>query len=219
MLNWLRSLFSKQSSATNTTSTETTTTTQNEELVKYLIVGLGNVGDKYDDTRHNIGFDVVDQLAEKYNANFSLERHAFKATARYKSRELVLIKPTTYMNLSGKAVRYWMQQYKIPQERVLIIVDDKDLPLVKLRLRSKGSAGGHNGLRNIEEVLGNNQYTRLRFGIGNNFPRGKQVQFVLGKWKDDEAAALPEGINRAIEIIESFVAIGVERTMSLYNKK
>ncbi len=212
MLKWLRSLFSNEQNASLSPSNQ-------EELVKYLIVGLGNIGSDYENTRHNIGFDVVDAMAQKYNSSFSLERHAHKASARFKSRELILIKPTTYMNLSGKAVRYWMQQYKIPQERVLIIVDDKDLPLVKLRLRSKGSAGGHNGLRNIEEVLGNNQYTRLRFGIGNDFPRGKQVQFVLGKWKEDEAAALPEGIDRAIEMIESFVAIGVDRTMGIYNKK
>ena len=137
--------------------------------MKYLIVGLGNIGEKYENTRHNAGFHVLDRLAEMHDANFSLKRFAFQAHFRYKSREIYLIKPTTYMNLSGKAVRYWMQMLKIAPDNLLVVVDDKDIDFGKLRLRAKGSDGGHNGLKDITQVLGGNKYARLRFGIGNNF--------------------------------------------------
>ncbi len=185
--------------------------------MSYLIVGLGNIGSQYDHTRHNVGFDVVDALAAKKEAPFELKRLAFFTTFRHKSKKVSLIKPTTYMNLSGKAVRYWMQLLKIKQDNLLIVVDDKDLPFCKLRLKLKGNDGGHNGLKDITATLGNKNYSRLRFGIGNNFPRGKQVEFVLGKWTTDEAAELPNGIDKACEMIESFVSIGPERTMNFFN--
>ena len=186
-------------------------------MAKYLIVGLGNIGADYAGTRHNIGFDVVDVLVKKHEGLFRLDRLAEVAEIRWKGQILVCIKPTTFMNLSGKAVKYWMDKEKIPLENVLIIVDELALPLTRFRLRPGGSAAGHNGLKSIEEVLGTNNYPRLRFGIGNNFPKGRQSDFVLGKWKEDEMPLARLKIDKSVELVESFATSGIERTMSQYN--
>ena len=187
--------------------------------MKYLIAGLGNIGDEYAHTRHNIGFDVLDALAKASNICFEDNRYAFTTELKFKGRSLILIKPTTYMNLSGNAVRYWMQKERVTIENVLIIVDDLALPIGSLRLRPKGSDGGHNGLKNITEVLGNSDFARLRFGIGSEFSKGRQVDFVLSKWTKEEETLLPPRIEMAGEIIKTFVTIGLERTMSAYNNK
>ncbi len=187
-------------------------------LMKYLIAGLGNIGPEYDTTRHNIGFDVADAFVIRHNGAFRLERHAYVAECKWKGKTFVVIKPTTYMNLSGKAVKYWMDKEHIPVERLLVIVDDLALPLDALRLRPGGSAAGHNGLRDIEAVLQTNQYPRLRFGIGNDFPKGRQVDFVLGRWQPSELPVVKEKILTSTEIIESFAAQGIAATMSQYNK-
>jgi len=186
--------------------------------MKYLIVGLGNIGPEYADTRHNIGFMVLDALAKQEGAKFSSMRLAYYTEVGYKGRALHLIKPTTYMNLSGKALNYWMNELKIPVENVLVIVDDIALPLGTLRLKPQGSAAGHNGLKHIEYTLGNNNYARLRFGVGDNFPKGRQVDYVLSGFDDDEQPELPALIDRSIEMIKSFVTIGTELTMTKFNK-
>ena len=187
--------------------------------MKYLIVGLGNIGAEYAETRHNIGFNVLDALAEASNTVFTTQRYGDVAEAKYKGRTLVLLKPSTYMNLSGKAVRYWMDAGKIPPENLLVVSDDIALPFGTLRLRPKGSAGGHNGLKNIAESLGHNNYARLRFGIGGDFPKGFQVDYVLGTWTKEEADALPERLDMAGEVIRSFATAGLERTMNAFNNK
>jgi len=187
--------------------------------MKYLIACLGNIGPEYANTRHNIGFRVGDYLCADLVGKFETTRLAQLATLKYKSRVLVVIKPTTYMNLSGKAVQYWLRQENIPQENLLVVVDDLALPLGVLRLKSKGGDAGHNGLENIMQTLGNNQYARLRFGIGDDFPRGKQVDYVLGEWNRQEVETIEPRIPVAVEIIKSFVSIGIERTMTLYNNK
>ena len=187
--------------------------------MKYLIVGLGNIGAEYEDTRHNIGFKVVDAFAKEASTTFSIQRYASVAETKIKSHPILLIKPSTYMNLSGKAVNYWMQQEKIPIENVLVIVDDIALPFGSLRMKGKGSDAGHNGLKNIQEVLGHNAYPRLRFGLGDNYPRGRQIDYVLGQWSREETLALPERIDTCIKIITSFASIGLARTMSDYNNK
>ena len=186
-------------------------------MAKYLIVGLGNIGSDYTGTRHNIGFDVADELVKKHGGAFRLDRLAEIAEIRWKGQILVCIKPTTFMNLSGKAVKYWMDKEKIPLENVLVVLDELALPLSKFRLRPGGSAAGHNGLRSIEEVLGTNSYPRLRFGIGNNFPKGKQVDYVLGRWKEDELPLVRLKVEKSVELIESFATSGIERTMNQYN--
>jgi len=185
--------------------------------MNYLIVGLGNIGAKYEGTRHNIGFDVVDYLAEQKEAKWEEVRLAYKAHFRFKSRNFYLIKPTTFMNLSGKAVRYWMNEHKIPLENILVIVDDLAIPYGKLRLRTKGSDGGHNGLKNINELLGTGKYSRLRFGIGDNFGKGKQINFVLGEWSDEEFADLQPLIKKSADLVISYATIGPQRTMSAFN--
>lgn len=187
--------------------------------MKYLIVGLGNIGAEYENTRHNIGFKVADAYAQEAGAKFSIERYASIAEAKHKGRTLLLIKPSTYMNLSGKAVSYWMQQEKIPVDNVLVIVDDIALPFGSLRMKGKGSDAGHNGLKNIQEVLGHNSYPRLRFGLGDNYTKGHQIDYVLGQWTRDESSALPERIDICSKIISSFASIGLARTMSEYNNK
>ncbi len=192
--------------------------TETNEM-KFLIVGLGNIGPDYEGTRHNIGFRVVDGLAENIGATFSDRRYGFVAKGRAKSAELVLLKPSTYMNLSGNAVRYWMQQEKVPVERVLIICDDLSLPFGKLRLRPNGSDGGHNGLKHIAQVLGTQQYARLKFGIGNDFSKGAQVDFVLGQFTDEDLAAMPERVTLAVEAVKSFCLAGITQTMTQYNNK
>lgn len=186
--------------------------------MKYLIVGLGNIGPEYADTRHNIGFMVLDEFAKQEKAKFYNMRLAYYTEVTHKARTLYLIKPTTYMNLSGKAVNHWMRELKIPVENVLIVVDDIALPFGTLRLKPKGSAAGHNGLKDIEATLGRNDYARLRFGVSDNFPKGRQVDYVLSGFDDDELPALPELIDRSIEMIKSFAAIGAELTMTRYNK-
>ena len=187
--------------------------------MKYLIVGLGNIGAEYAGTRHNIGFKVLDALAEASNAVFTTARYGDIAEVRHKGRTLVLLKPSTYMNLSGKAVRYWMEAEKIPLENLLIISDDIALPFGTIRIRAKGSDGGHNGLKSIAELLGNSDYARLRFGIGGDFPKGFQVDYVLGEWTPDERAALPGRIGTAAEAVLSFGTAGLERTMNGFNRK
>ena len=187
--------------------------------MKYLIVGLGNIGEEYRNTRHNIGFMVLDALAKASNIVFSTDRLGDIANLSVKGRQLLLLKPSTYMNLSGKAVRYWMQQEKIPLENVLIIVDDLALPLGSLRLKGKGSDAGHNGLKNIAELLGTQNYARLRFGIGNEFPRGGQIDWVLGHFDEEAMKILPERIEMAGEIIKSFCLAGINITMNQFNKK
>jgi PTH1 family peptidyl-tRNA hydrolase len=187
--------------------------------LKYLIAGLGNIGDEYAHTRHNIGFDILDALAKASNISFKDNRYAFTSELKYKGRTLILIKPTTYMNLSGKAVNYWLQKENIPIENLMVVVDDLALPFGVLRLRSKGSDAGHNGLKNINETLGHQNYTRLRFGIDDKFHKGQQVNYVLSKWDKEEDKALTPRIELACDIIKSFSAIGVERTMNFFNNK
>ena len=187
--------------------------------MKYLITGLGNIGDDYADTRHNIGFIVADALALSLKATFTTDRHAAVAKGSLKGRQIVIIKPSTYMNLSGKAVRYWMQKEEIPLENILVVVDDLALPLGSLRLRAKGSDGGHNGLISIIETIGSTDFARLRMGIGNDFAKGYQVDYVLGRWTAEEEKILLPEIDRAVEIAKSFVLTGIERTMNFFNKK
>jgi len=187
--------------------------------MKYLIVGLGNIGAEYAGTRHNVGFKVLDALAEASNTVFTSARYGAVAELRHKGRTLVLLKPSTYMNLSGKAVRYWLEQEKIPRENLLVVSDDIALPFGTLRMRPKGSAGGHNGLKHIAELLGSEEYARMRFGVGGDFARGHQVDYVLGEWTEAEREALPDRLKVFGEAILSFAAIGCERTMNLYNKK
>ena len=188
-------------------------------MSKFLIVGLGNIGDEYANTRHNIGFMVLDSIAKKNNLKFTLDRLAAVAEYKFKGKTLILIKPTTYMNLSGKAVNYWLQAEKIPKENLLVVTDDIALPLGALRMKGAGSAGGHNGLKNIQETLNTSDYTRLRFGVGNEFSKGKQVDYVLGIWSDEEKKILEPRISLAEEMIQNYTTIGLQRTMTIYNNK
>lgn len=187
--------------------------------MKYLIVGLGNVGDEYHNTRHNIGFDVLDALAKASNTVFEPARYGEVASYKYKGRTFILLKPSTFMNLSGKAVNYWLKKENIKQENLFVIVDDLSLPFGALRIRGKGSDGGHNGLKHIQETLGNNNYARLRFGIGNDFPKGQQVRYVLGQWSDTEMIDLIPRKEVAGDIIKSFGTVGLQRTMNQFNNK
>lgn len=187
--------------------------------MNYLVVGLGNIGFEYVDTRHNIGFSVLDAWAQASNTSFSTKRYGDVAEVRFKGHSFTLLKPSTYMNLSGKAVNYWLQQSKIPVERLLVIVDDMALPVGHLRLRKKGSDGGHNGLANIAQMIGTESYSRLRIGIGSHIGYGSQVDFVLGKWTAEEKAELKPAIEKAIEVIKAFGTIGVDRAMNQYNTK
>jgi peptidyl-tRNA hydrolase, PTH1 family len=186
--------------------------------MKYLIIGLGNVGAEYELTRHNIGFLVLDRLAEQHTVDFSLERYAEKTEFKYKGRSIHLIKPSTYMNLSGKAMAYWMNELKIPKENTLVIVDDLALPFGTLRMRAKGSAAGHNGLKSIEELTGGQDYPRLRFGIGNDFGKGQQVDFVLSNFNKEELKELPFAMDKAAEMALSFCTAGIAHTMTQFNK-
>jgi PTH1 family peptidyl-tRNA hydrolase len=187
--------------------------------VKYLVVGLGNIGEEYENTRHNIGFIVLDALAKASNIFFRTDRLGDVTEYKFKGRTFILLKPSTYMNLSGKAVNYWMQKEKIDLSNVLIITDDISLPIGSLRLRGKGSDGGHNGLKSINEVLMTNEFSRLRFGVGNDFPKGRQVEYVLGKWTEEDQEILKKKVPVAIELIQSFGTIGLDRTMNFFNKK
>lgn len=184
---------------------------------KYLIVGLGNPGDEYAGTRHNTGFMILDAFAKASNIVFEDKRYGFVAETSLKGRKLFLLKPTTYMNLSGNAVRYWLNKENIDQSRLLVIVDDLSLPLGAFRLKASGCNGGHNGLGNIQQLIGQ-QYARLRMGIGNDFPRGAQVDWVLGKYSDDDMKVLQPSIDCAVDIIKSFVLAGIDNTMNAYNK-
>ena len=187
--------------------------------MKYLIAGLGNIGEEYRNTRHNIGFMVLDALAKASNIVFTDGRYGATASMSVKGQQLLLLKPSTYMNLSGNAVRYWMQQEKIPLENVLIVVDDLALPFGTLRLKGKGSDAGHNGLKHIAATLGTQNYARLRFGIGNDFPRGGQIDFVLGHFGEEDMKLMPERLEMAREIIKSFCLAGLNITMNQYNNK
>ncbi|MEL6254304.1 MAG: aminoacyl-tRNA hydrolase [Bacteroidota bacterium] len=187
--------------------------------MKYLIAGLGNIGSEYVDTRHNIGFMVLDRLAEMLKASPELNRLAYTVTAKYRGRRLVLVMPTTYMNLSGKAVKYYMDQEKIPLERIMIVTDDLNLPFGTMRMRAKGSHGGHNGFKHIDQVLGTNNYARIRMGIGNEYLKGQQVDYVLSPFTDEEFEELPDLIDKACQGILSFASIGIGRTMNDFNKK
>lgn len=184
---------------------------------KFLIIGLGNAGTEYHHTRHNIGFDVVDAFAIKHGGLFQLSRLAYTAEVKWKGKVFICIKPTTFMNLSGKAFKYWMDKEKLALENTLTIVDDVALPLSKMRLRPSGSDGGHNGLKDIQLTLGTDQYPKLRFGIGNNYPKGMQAEFVLGRWWPEEKAIVQQKIEKSVEVIESFATIGIEKTMNTIN--
>lgn len=186
--------------------------------MKFLLAGLGNIGNEYDATRHNIGFDVVDTFVLRHGGTFTLDRHAQVAEIRWKGRIFVVIKPTTYMNLSGKAVKYWLDKEKIPLENLLVIADDLALPLGTIRMRASGSAGGQNGLKNIELLLTSNGYPRLRFGIGSDFPKGRQVDYVLGKWTPSEMPALKDTVMKSVDAIECWATQGIGKAMTEFNK-
>ena len=186
--------------------------------MSFLIAGLGNIGPEYENTRHNIGFKVLDSLSNTQGAQFTLERLAFFAEYKSKGKKVYLIKPTTFMNLSGKAVRYWMTELKIPQQNLLVVLDDLAIPFGSIRVRMKGSDGGHNGLKDIDATLGNNNYPRLRFGIGSEFAKGHQVNYVLSPWTNEEQKLLDQRIKVACEAVNSFMFEGIERAMNKYNK-
>ena len=206
MLEWLRQLF-----AFNKVE-------EIEDPMKYLVAGLGNIGGEYHNTRHNIGFDVVDYLADQHEGKWKTDTLGDVCEIKHKGRTIVLLKPSTFMNRSGKAVNYWMTKKKIQKENLLVIVDDLHLELGKLRLRGKGSDGGHNGLRDIQQVLGGSNYPRLKFGIGNDFHSGQQVDFVLGKWTNEEQDKLQKVIKKAADATKSFATIGIKYTMEQFNR-
>ncbi len=206
---FFRLLFGKKKEAEQNIPTE----------MKYLIVGLGNPGTKYENTRHNIGFKVVEAFAEERKAVFETLKLGDVAKAKWKGRQVILLKPSTFMNLSGKAVNYYLQKEKISVENLLVITDDLALPFGKLRMKGKGSDGGHNGLKDIQAVLNTTNYARLRFGVGNEFSQGKQVDYVLGEWDTNEIKALDERIKTATEFIKGFTTIGLNQTMSNWNNK
>jgi peptidyl-tRNA hydrolase, PTH1 family len=186
--------------------------------MKYLLTGLGNIGSEYANTRHNIGFDVVDALCAKLEGTWRDDHHGELAQVKYKGRTLLLLKPNTYMNLSGKAIRYWLQKEKIELPNSMVICDDLNLAFGKQRLRAKGSDGGHNGLKSIQELLATDEYPRLRVGIGANFSKGKQVNFVLGKWTEDEVAELPHVVDKSVECLLAFATIGFDRAITTLSK-
>jgi PTH1 family peptidyl-tRNA hydrolase len=192
---------------------------EHKKMSKFLIAGLGNIGDEYAGTRHNIGFDVLDYIAKEAGVKFRNDRLADVAEVKHKGKILILIKPTTYMNLSGKAINYWLQNEKISVENLLVVVDELALPLGKIRIGPKGSDGGHNGLKNIQELLKTTEYPRLRFGISNEFSKGHQVNYVLGKWSDEEQKTLEPRIKIAAEAIKAFAFIGLRRCMNEFNNK
>ncbi len=187
--------------------------------MKFLIIGLGNPGSEYAHTRHNIGFDVVNAFVQKHGGSFAVNRHAFTAEVKLKGKKVVCICPTTYMNLSGKAVKYWLEKEKSGPESMLVVLDEVAVPLSRLKMKPGGSDGGHNGLKSIQEALGSTSYPRLRFGIGNDFPRGMQAEFVLGKWRKEEEPVVKVKIEKAVEAIETFVLQGIAIAMNLVNNK
>ncbi|WP_034042154.1 aminoacyl-tRNA hydrolase [Wocania ichthyoenteri] len=188
-------------------------------MKKYLIVGLGNIGEKYQNTRHNIGFKVLDYFANKENLVFETQKLGDITTYKLKGRTFIFLKPNTYMNLSGKAVQYWLIKEKIPLENVLVITDDLNLPFGSIRLKTKGSDGGHNGLKDIQDKLNTTKYNRFRFGISDTFSKGRQVDYVLGEWTEDENEKLTERLNKSVELIKSFVLAGINNTMNTFNGK
>ena len=188
-------------------------------MKKYLIVGLGNIGEKYDHTRHNIGFEVLDELTSKEETNFETEKLGSIAKFRFKGRTFILLKPSTFMNLSGKSVKYWLTKEKIPIENLLVICDDLNLPYGSIRVKAKGSDGGHNGLKDINAVLQTQKYARFRFGVGSEFSKGRQSDFVLGKWGTEESKLLPERLDNACKLIKSFGTAGLNNTMNTFNGK
>lgn len=192
-------------------------TEEHDPMKKLLIVGLGNIGEKYHNTRHNIGFSILDHFAKKQELTFETKRLGDLTFHKFKGRTFILLKPSTYMNLSGKAVMYWMTKEKIPLENVLIVTDDLNLPFGSIRVKTKGSDGGHNGLRDIQEKLNTTKYNRFRFGIGDTYSKGRQVDFVLSKWTVEEEEKLPERLNLSIELIKSFGTAGINNTMNEFN--
>ena len=193
--------------------------TEEELAMKYVIVGLGNVGAEYEGTRHNSGFMVVDAIAKDAGVKWEVSRFAYTAEMRLKGKQVLLVKPTTYMNLSGKAVRYWMNETRTPLENLLVIVDDIALPVGELRMKKQGSGGGHNGLGNIEEMMGTNAYCRMRVGVGSNFSRGRQIDYVLGQFRQEELAELEPKIAEAVEMAKTFVLQGADRAMNMFNHR
>ena len=193
--------------------------TEEERMKKFLIVGLGNIGEKYENTRHNIGFKLVDALAKKQGVSFSTQKLGDVAEFKFKGRTFILLKPSTYMNLSGKSVKYWMQQEKIAQENILVLLDDLNIDYGTFRLKAKGSAGGHNGLKDINEKLGNQNYARFRFGISAVFSKGRQVNYVLGEWTAEEERYMPELLDKGADLITSFGTAGLGNTMNTFNGK
>ncbi|MDT0677709.1 aminoacyl-tRNA hydrolase [Autumnicola musiva] len=190
-----------------------------DPMKKFLIAGLGNIGPKYENTRHNIGFRILDKLAEQEEINFATDRLGDVAQFKFKGRTFILLKPSTYMNLSGKAVNYWMTKEKILHENLLVVTDDLNLPFGTLRLKTKGSDGGHNGLKDIQNVLNTNKYNRFRFGISDEFSKGRQIDYVLGEWTEEEEKNLPERLKKSAELIKSFGTAGVSNTMNNFNGK
>jgi len=207
-MKWLINLFGKNKEKEYT-----------DPMKKYLIAGLGNIGAEYVNTRHNIGFKVLDHLAKQEGLSFETAKLGAVAEYKIKSRTLILLKPNTYMNLSGKAVKYWMDKENIPAENILVVTDDLNIPFGTIRIKAKGSDGGHNGLKSIQQLLNSNDYPRFRFGISDEFKKGKQVDYVLGEWDDNEKIALPERLDMAVEAIKSFALAGLADTMSMYNGK
>lgn len=219
MFDFLKKLFATSNGNGKEGKQEQSETTTNHQQMNFLIVGLGNIGSEYAQTRHNIGFRVLDALAKASNLVFEDKRYGAVTTLKVKNQTLTLLKPSTYMNLSGNAVRYWMNEKKIPLENILVVVDDLSLPFGQLRMRPGGSEAGHNGLKHISSVLGTQQYARLRFGIGNDFPRGGQVDFVLGEFTDEDLKTMDERLELAGEMVKSFALSGIQFTMNHFNKK
>jgi len=224
MIKWITKLFSSTSKEENINNIKPEVHEHQKNNIesvskKYLIVGLGNIGAEYVNTRHNIGFKILDFLARKEGLDFQTVKLGSLAEYKFKGRSLLLLKPNTYMNLSGKAVQYWMEKEKIPLENIFVITDDLNLSFGTIRIKPKGSDGGHNGLKNINLVLNTNQYTRFRFGISDEFKKGKQIDYVLGEWNTAENEALPERLELASEIIKSFGTAGLENTMTSFNGK
>ncbi len=219
MFDFLKRLFATSNGNGKEGKQEQSETEKNHQQMNFLIVGLGNIGNEYAQTRHNIGFRVLDALAKASNLVFEDKRYGAVTTLKVKNQTLTLLKPSTYMNLSGNAVRYWMNEKKIPLENILVVVDDLSLPFGQLRMRPGGSEAGHNGLKHISSVLGTQQYARLRFGIGNDFPRGGQVDFVLGEFTDEDLKTMDERLELAGEMVKSFALSGIQFTMNHFNKK
>lgn len=219
MFDFMKRLFATSNGNGKEGKQEQSETEKNHQQMNFLIVGLGNIGSEYAQTRHNIGFRVLDALAKASNLVFEDKRYGAVTTLKVKNQTLTLLKPSTYMNLSGNAVRYWMNEKKIPLENILVVVDDLSLPFGQLRMRPGGSEAGHNGLKHISSVLGTQQYARLRFGIGNDFPRGGQVDFVLGEFTDEDLKTMDERLELAGEMVKSFALSGIQFTMNHFNKK